>query len=117
MFKWLKDLFSEDDEETLSDKLSLLAVGDLVRLKFIDPTKMGFLNAGQATVRFDSDDLVERRLRGIVTNLSENSEFRFIELVTFKKYGDRVVMKKYILLENELESLDIFDGELWQKDE
>lgn len=86
----------------------MLCVGDIVKLTFRDPAKIGFLDpASYASSRFDPEDFKTRVLTGQITTVSDHyyeHEFTYFEMQVVKS-GGRV--RKYTFLEDEIEELTV----------
>lgn len=115
LWQRIKSFFSDDEDELLlEDKLELLGMGDIVRLKFRDPTKLGFLDPASAwSSRFEPEDYKTRILQGQITQICDLSdELWYFELQVVKPSG---MIRKYVFLEDEIEELDFLDGKYGER--
>lgn len=82
------------------------SIGDMVRLKFKDPTEMGFTTVNDITyTRFNSSELINRIISGTVSkNWYEDYPLheQLIEVTVVREKG---MIRKYLFLAQEIESI------------
>jgi len=111
MFEQLKNLFSRNNkkykEKTIYDIINDAPIGIVLKLKFKDPRKLGFIDpSGSLTRRYDPEDLEKRILIGtLLTKRVANGIF-FLEIGCFKMRNGMRVERTYTLMLEEIEHVE-----------
>lgn len=90
-----------------SIKISEIKIGDMVELTYYHPKDTGSLNGNLICTRLNPDELENRTIKGIITNVFLNKELfqRFVEVKTCKVYNDVPVERKFFFFESEIEKI------------
>lgn len=98
----------EENTKTNSEILDHVSTGDIVRLSFKDPRKMGVVTNNATTyIRFNPNELTDRLVKGTVTRLwfeGQALNTRLIEVAVIREQGS--VIRKMLFLEEELETIE-----------
>ena len=105
----LFSIFSKKKPEiSLKEQLSKAVVGSMVRLRFRDPKKTGFIDpSGSMSLRFDEDDLETRQITGTVLLKKNLNGLMIIEVGCFKVFNGQRRERVYTLLAEEIENFDV----------
>ena len=85
-----------------------LKIGDIIELSYHHPKNLGFFSDNQLIcTRLNPDEIDNRTIKGIVTNVFRNADLLkwFLEVKTQKILNGRSVERKFLLLENEIERI------------
>ena len=111
MFEQLKNLFSRKKEKlkekTVYDIINDVPIGIVLKLKFKDPRKNGYIDpSGSLTRRYDPEDLEKRILIGTLLTKRVVNGILFLEIGCFKMRNGMRVERTYTLMVEEIEHIE-----------
>lgn len=104
------DIFKKKPKKSVSikEQLSKADIGNMVRLKFKDPKKAGFIDpSGSMSLRFDADDLETRQITGTVLLKKNLNGLVIIEVGCFKMTSGQRRERVYTLMAEEIETIEV----------
>jgi hypothetical protein len=109
MLEAIKSLFFKEKKKTItiSEKLNNISIGQVLRIKFKDPRKLGLIDPSSSlTKRYDLEDLEKRVLIGTLLTKRVVNEIFFLELGCFKMRNGMRVERTYTLMLEEIEHVE-----------
>lgn len=109
MLDFVKTIFSrkKEKQKSINDIVQQYCIGTTLKIKFIDPRKLGLIDpSGGLTRRYDPEDLDKRIIIGTLLTKRSANGILFLEIGCFKMRNGMRVERTYTLMVEEIEHVE-----------